>query len=130
MLTFSISLLLFIPHSNQKLNMGRPKNPASIVNSICPMCEKVFTFKSWKPKTFCSKKCACNSPAVKIKNAAGVKSTFDKTYGGHPMAINNDTKSKFKQSMVESYGVEHPSKMSGFTDKVKATKLDRYGDPN
>lgn len=110
--------------------MGRPVNPASIVHSICPTCLMDFTFKSWKPKTFCSKKCACNSPEVKMKNATGVKSTFDKTYGGHPMAINEDTKSKFKQSMVESHGVDHPSKMSGFVDKVKMTKLDRYGNPN
>jgi hypothetical protein len=46
------------------------------------------------------------------------------------MAVNATTKENFKTSMTEKYGVEYAPQMNDFSDKVKSTKLERYGDKN
>jgi len=38
--------------------------------------------------------------------------------------------SRIKEVMLEKYGVEHSSQLPGFSDKIKKTKLKRYGDEN
>ncbi len=37
---------------------------------------------------------------------------------------------KSKESMFLKYGVDHPSKIEGFSEKVKSTKKEKYGDEN
>ena len=55
----------------------------------------------------CSHKCSCENPAVRKVKAANTKS-----------------------AMLAKYGVDNISKVGGNTEKVKATKLQRYGDAN
>jgi hypothetical protein len=37
---------------------------------------------------------------------------------------------EYSQILLRKYGVDHPSKISGFDEKVKETKLKRYNNPN
>lgn len=110
--------------------MARPKNQVNTLHRVCPTCKNEFTCEKRKQKIFCCKRCAANSPEVKEKNRKGVLFTFEKKYGGHPMAVNLETKENFKESMLEKHGVEYPSQMDDFVDKVKATKKERHGDEN
>lgn len=110
--------------------MARPKNPLNTIHATCPTCGNEFTHERRKPKTYCSKTCAANSPTVKAKNRAGVKAAFDERYGGHPMAVNDDTKQNFKNAMQEKYGTDFFPQTKEFIGKVKATKLKRHGDEN
>lgn len=110
--------------------MARPRNPNNIIHKTCPTCKRNFTHEKRKPKTYCSKPCAANSPEVKEKNRSGVIAAFEAKYGGHPMAVNADTKEAFKETMLEKYGVEHAPQMAEFVKKVKSTKKQRYGDEN
>lgn len=109
--------------------MARPLNPESTITVQCETCGNTFTCKRWKPRRFCSKKCSCNSPETKKKNAAGVKATFDIKYGGHPMATNPETQVRFKATMMATYGVDHPAKAADFREKVEMTLENRYGNP-
>ncbi len=109
--------------------MGRPKNPANTLHKICPTCRKPFTCEKRTEKTYCSKKCACNSPEIKKKNAEAVKTAFDKKYGGHPMATNPETMERFKSTMLAEHGVDHPAKAKDYREKVEKTLEERYGDP-
>ena len=108
--------------------MGRPPNPLNTLYKICPTCKKEFTCQKRKEKTFCSKTCAANSPGVKEKNRQGVAKAFDSRYGGHPMATNPQTMEKFNATMIERHGKPWGSQTDGWEEKVKATKLERYGD--
>ena len=44
--------------------------------------------------------------------------------------VKKKRKESLKTSLLNKYGVEHPSKISGFKEKVKKTKLEKYGDEN
>ena len=108
--------------------MARPKNPLNTIHKVCPTCQKEFTHEKRKPKTYCCKTCAANSPKVKEKNREGVKTTFEKKYGGHPMAVNDETKEKFNTTMRETYGTDWFPQTKDFMEKVRDTKVERYGD--
>jgi len=109
--------------------MGRPLNPNSTLQKICPTCKKPFTCKRWKQKIYCSKTCACNSPEIKDKNRKGIKKTFQKKYGCHPMQI-KQTRDNLKNSLQEKYGVDHYSQLPTWKSEVKTTLKQRYGDEN
>jgi hypothetical protein len=110
--------------------MPRKNDPASEIHSNCPTCKKDFVYKRYKPKVYCSKKCSTNSPEVKEKNRTMVAESFMRKYGGHPMAVNDSTKDKLKNTLVQLYGVEHYSQTTDFGVKSKKTRLDRYGSEN
>lgn len=107
--------------------MPRKTDPNNILTITCPICGKSFQCKKWKPKRFCSKICANNSPEVKEKNRVGVKAAFDEKYGGHPMVVSEDTKNTFKKSMLSLHGVEWAGSMKDHVDKSKQTLLTKYG---
>lgn len=109
--------------------MARPKNPDSLVKSICPTCKIEFEYKKYKPKTYCCKACAANSPDVKEKNKNGVRSTFNEKYGGHAMKTAH-TKERFKKSMADKYGREHAMQVKSLQDKAKRTNMEHYGVEN
>jgi hypothetical protein len=108
--------------------MARPKDPNNTLHKTCPTCKQPFTCERRKEKTYCCKKCAVNDPAVKEKNRIGVAKAFDSKYGGHPMAVNPQTKEKLTLTMIERHGKAWFSQTDEFVDKTKATKLERYGD--
>lgn len=109
--------------------MARPANPDSIITVQCETCGNTFTCKRWRPRRFCSKKCSCNSPETKRKNAIGVKAAFEAKYGGHPMSTNLETQERFKSTMLATHGVDHPAKAADFREKVEKTLKTRYGSP-
>lgn len=43
---------------------------------------------------------------------------------------NEENRKKYKQSLLEKYGVDHPSKIPGYREKVKQTCFKRYGNEN
>ena len=110
--------------------MGRPKNPNNTLHKLCPTCGNEFTCEKRKEKTYCSKKCSANAPEIKEKNRVAVAAAFEEKYGGHPMAVNEETKNRLKETMLAVHGVDHNSKLADFTTNVKRTKLEKYGDEN
>jgi len=78
-------------------------------NNLCKFCNKETKFMSIFEgySEFCSHQCSVSTTE-------------------HKELI----KVNYKISMLEKYGVEHSSKLSGFGDKVKATKLKKHGDEN
>lgn len=112
--------------------MARPKKNPEFVILKCFTCGKDYEVKYHKRNSqrFCSKTCSANNPEVKQKNRDAVKATFDEKYGGHPMAVNGSTIENYKASMIANHGVEYAPKMKDFGSKVKASKLERYGDAN
>lgn len=85
--------------------MGRKK---IIRTNICANCKKSFNPGRHKEKKTCSKEC--------------LKEYREKTKW--------DRINKSKQALKEKYGVEHPSKLPDFNDKVKKSKKEKYGDEN
>jgi rubrerythrin len=110
--------------------MARPIDPNNILHKTCPTCKQPFTCERRKEKTYCTRTCAVNDPVVKEKNRIGVAKAFDSKYGGHPMAVNPQTKEKLTLTMTELYGKPWFSQTDEFADKTKATKLEKYGDEN
>lgn len=77
---------------------------------ICYVCKKEFTHKRNSIVKCCGDKCReiyKTLPEIKIK-------TYNNT----------------KISLMNKYGVDHPSKINGFKEKIKNTKLKRYGNEN
>lgn len=110
--------------------MSRKTNLSSDIQSNCPTCKKDFVYKKYKPKVYCCKSCSANSPEVKEKNKKMVAQSFRKKYGGHPMTVNDTTKAKLKNTLIQLYGVEHYSKSVDFDNKSKKTRLNKYGSEN
>jgi hypothetical protein len=112
--------------------MGRPrKNPIS-VDKTCDYCEKTYPVKYTKRniQKYCSKKCAGADPRTKQKIIENQQKTYDIKYDGkHPMQTEG-TKVNLRESLLRKYKVTHFSKIEGFNEMVKATKLERYGDEN
>lgn len=110
--------------------MPRTNDPSTLISKLCPTCNKEFSCKKYKQKTYCSKHCSANSIEVKEKNRSAVKATFHEKYGGHPMSVNEATKENYKTTMIQKHGVEYASQMKDFSNKVKASKREKYGDEN
>jgi hypothetical protein len=74
----------------------------------CIVCVSVFETGKHKSKKTCSKDC------LRI----------------HMDNIKEDRIKKGKEAMFNKYGVDHPSKLIDFSDKVKKSKKEKYGDEN
>ena len=109
--------------------MPRKKTCPDYIEKICESCQKPYQCKwdSRKKQRFCNKVCANAHPETKRRIIESQKKTFDDKYGGHPMTT-DQTKSNFKKSMMEKYGVENALSNKSLMDKVSSTKLERYGD--
>lgn len=85
---------------------GQPNHPG---NGICPTCGNKTEFRSINAgyHIHCSFDCSVNDPLVAEKRATNTKA-----------------------ALVEKYGVGNASQIVGHSDRVRATKLDRYGDEN
>jgi len=76
----------------------------------CVICKKKFRIHKKREKTTCSNECL-------------LKLNFSDE-------VNKKRKDSLKKSMLEKYGVNHPSKLPDFKDKLQQTKLEKYGDKN
>lgn len=96
----------------------------------CKMCENTFECLPTHSKIYCSKKCANADPVIKDKMKESQKKVWNEKYAGvHPMK-SEKTQTLHKQSMIKKYGVEHALQASINIEKVKLTKLSKYGDKN
>lgn len=67
---------------------------------------------------FCSMSCVRNSEEVRLRREA----TIEEKFGGHHMQT-DEVKNKQQQTMVERYGVTHPSQIPEFLNK-RNTKIE------
>lgn len=90
--------------------MGRSKYNNSHETRHCVICDTEFEIYRNREKTTCSNKCL-----LELNRSD---------------EVNNKRVVSLKTSLMKKYGVNHPSKIVGFSEKVKRTKMDRYGDEN
>jgi len=111
--------------------MSRPRINPLTIDKTCPTCNKLFTISYRKNRQrFCSKSCANHDTAVLAKMRQSQLATYANNYEGkHPMEM-EETKTKFKKSMMEKYGVEWYGQHKDYNNKVKVTKKERYGNEN
>jgi len=112
--------------------MSRPKNNPDFVEKICSTCDRVYQVSFYKrnKSKYCSKKCSNSNVDVLNKMRDSQKKTHDRKYNGmHPMQT-EETKKNFKNAIFDKYGVDCYSKLDVYKQKVKKTKLDRYGCEN
>ena len=81
-------------------------------NHICPICGKVNDFYLDADHNRYSS--TCGSKECKSINTSKI-------------AKSEDTKKKYRKSMIEKYGVEHPSHSKEIREKTKQTNLKIYG---
>jgi uncharacterized protein YacL (UPF0231 family) len=97
------------------------------VTRHCKICKSEFVAKENSTQQYCSKKCCQSDPETKERIRNTLRQVWDTKYGGkHPMSMES-TQKKHKDSLKEKYGVEHALQSKNLIDKVKKTKLDRYG---
>lgn len=107
------SMTVLVHYLKKKLNI-EPKNYYDRYikkdkEGVCPICNNSTKFISigMGYKKYCSIKCKLNDPI-----------------------LNKQRRNKAIETNLRKYGVEHISQITGFGDKVKQTKLKKYGDPN
>ena len=91
----------------------------------CSMCGKQLSLINYSKgyRTYCSKKCMMSDESIKEK----IKQTHIEKYGvEHPSKL-NEIKEKIKQTCLEKYGVDNPSKLNEIKEKRKQTCLEKYG---
>ena len=76
----------------------------------CIICGNEFEIYKKREKTTCSNECL-----LKLN---------------YSPETNDKRKKSLVKSMMKKYGVDHNSKMKGFYDKVRKTKLEKYGNEN
>jgi len=112
--------------------MPRKKNNDLYEIRLCshPDCSNTFEINKKRPKLYCSKKCSNTSPIEINKKNNSMKNTVDTKYGGVHYTNHPDVKDKYKQTMIERYGVDSPFHSDEIISKINKTKLDRYGNLN
>lgn len=108
--------------------MSRPKKNPDFINKTCEGCKKEFIISYRKKRQrFCNKSCAQNTSSVQEKMKASQLLTYQKKYGvDHPMKT-NETKQKFKKTMLKIYGVESALLNPYSLEKLKYTNFKKYG---
>lgn len=108
-ITFTTSAYASEQICSRKCHIQRTKELNEIVKE-CPICKTKFVSDKRKNRIVCSRECAnkfqVTPEVLEIK------------------------KQKTQESLMQKYGVSHNSQIDGFRDKVKETKMERYGDPN
>ena len=110
----------------------------------CPICgQDVKTFKNFNQgfTTYCSPTCAQMDPQVRLKN----HNTNVERYGDNYRKKQNtktlqtklkkygcssyNNKEKYKQTCLDKYGVDNPTKLESIKNKIVETNLKKYGAP-
>jgi len=93
----------------------------------CKVCDTTFECLPKHTKRYCSKKCANADPEVKAKIVLAQQTIWNEKYNGcHPMKTAT-TQTRHKETLQRRYGVDHALQQKKFIDKVKDTKLTKYG---
>ncbi len=91
-------------------------------NPDCNNLTRFHTFKTGYLRTCCNK-CAQLDPQTINK----IKTTNIKRYGKEYGLSNKNIIEKRKQTCLQHYGVDNPTKSNEILDIIKTTNLDRYG---
>lgn len=115
--SYSENLFLMMGYTKIQCKCGQTSRFISIKEGYAP---------------FCSKKCSDLEQGLRIKDAirqgkyesVGDKSkqTFLKRGGSY-----QESAAKRLNTLLEKYGVSHPTQMPGHTEKVKRNNVDKYG---
>ena len=110
--------------------MGRPKKPPRLVVNTCEHCgtEYSIPFKQRKQR-FCSNKCSASFPANINQRTRTMRKTWLEKYGKNPMQL-EETKDKFRETMLKKHGVEFSQQKKEFVEKSKQTKFENFGNRN
>ena len=98
----------------------------SMRDGICTVCECPTEFACFSRgyREFCSQKCS------NIGNVSKRKETCLNRYGVDNPSKSKSIREKTKQTCIERYGVENPFKSGEIQDKCKATMMEKYGAEN
>lgn len=143
----------FCLYLHKHINKSQRKMKKEYLKS-CIVCNTTFdTGSKHQHKQTCSKKCIGILRAQQNKENASFRKPFEKKCvtcnkkfnpGKHKEKLNcssdclkiyqekhKDSRiEKSKKGMIEKYGVDHNSHIDGFVEKIKSTKLKRFGDEN
>lgn len=86
---------------------GEHSKAVHSITTECPSCGVAFTYDDRKPRVVCSVAC---------------QHAYQKT----PAAV-EVSRRKVKDTLIKKYGVDHNSKVNGFSDKRQKTNLMKYG---
>ena len=121
-------------------------NDFEFMLGVCPVCGKRCTFANFKHgyqktcSTLCNNRYEVKKEKIretnnqkteeeKQKTIEKSKKTNEEKYGGVGFA-SKELKEKYKKTMLETYGVEHNSKMEDVIEKRKETSLKNFGVDN
>jgi len=112
--------------------MARPRNNNLYKTRTCshPDCSNIFEVNKKETRLYCSKKCSNTSPIEINKKNNSMKNTVETKYGGVHYTNNPDVKEKYKQTMIDRYGVDCPFHSDEIISKINTTMMSRYDDLN
>lgn len=95
-------------------------------DGVCCICGNSTKWKNTSYAKTCSRRCAskCGNTKEAIEKR---KETRYKHFGGY---TNENVLNKQRKTCLEKYGVDNPWKAESCKEKIKQTKLERYGDEN
>jgi len=93
---------------------------------ICNINEVSWSEGMKQYRTYCSSKCAHNSPSVRQKTEKTCLERYGETTN-LKSTLSNDKK---RRTLIEKYGVDNPFKSSTVQEKIKKTNLEKYGYEN
>jgi len=108
----------------------RNNNLYEIRTCAHPNCSNTFEVNKRYTKSYCSKKCSNTSPAEISKKNNSMKNTVETKYGGIHYTNNPDVKEKYKQTMIDRYGVDCPFHSPEIVSRINDTMMSRYNDLN
>lgn len=90
---------------------------------MCPTCgELIEKWYRGEPRKYCKKTCTPNH-----WNQNQVNMTVKERYGVDNVFQLDEVKDKSKETSLEIYGVNHPSKSEIIQNKIRKTNIKRYG---
>lgn len=112
--------------------MPRKRDPNNYEIRKCkhPNCNNSFEISKKDRQMYCSKKCSNTSPVEINKKNNSMKNTVDTKYGGVHYTNNPDVKEKYKQTMIDRYGVDCPFHSPEIVSKINDTLMSRYNNLN
>ena len=119
----------YITYAKKNKIFGRPKDPNVREDRECVQCGKIFTERIKHERKLCSDECrliwGSRPEIIKIKQDRYKEKMVEK-YGVESYFDTDEFKSTYKEKMVEKYGVEYPMYVPEFVDKLKNTVKEKH----
>jgi hypothetical protein len=105
--------------------MARPKSQPKEIT--CKNCNKIFTDLPHSKKQFCSKPCAQQYKGKDKSWLDKRKKTCLEKYGNEIAFKSPQVQEKYKNNLIDKYGVNNPFLIDTVINKSKQTNIKRYG---